>query len=130
VASDSASDGDFRFERDGRGEEIRRERPAVGDAIETTRDALGRPAQIVVRGRDGRPLVTRGYRWAPGGVLGAIEDDRRGTTELEVDVAGRPLSRVGPDGEERYRYSLHGTPLPEGRETTVGPGGRIEADGE
>ncbi len=117
------------FDRDAQTAETKRKR-RDGTAVETARDALGRLEALRVLDPKGELVHERGYRWSALPGVEAIHDSRLGEIHYELDPVGRPLRARGMGRDEAFRYSPHGTPLPEGAEVEVGAGGRIRRLGD
>ncbi|WP_438011983.1 RHS repeat-associated core domain-containing protein [Sorangium sp. So ce321] len=118
------------FERDERRREVRRVRKGRADGITTRRDPMGRPVEVDLIDARGKVLRKRTYRWAAAPGLAAMTDSELGERIYALDPLGRPLRARGAHVDEAFRYSPHGTPLPEREEGSVGAGGRRLSAGD
>ncbi|AKT37022.1 PAAR-like domain-containing protein [Chondromyces crocatus] len=118
------------IERDLEGRELLRRRETDGLALRTQRNVLGFPEHVVVEDADGASLRVRSFRWDARGPVAAVTDTAAGMRSYELDVFGRPVSAQGLGTNERFRYSPHGTALPEGATWSLGAGGRPTHVGE
>ncbi len=116
-------------ERDLEGRELVRRR-GDGAAVETSRNPLGFPEHLSIKGAQGDVLRERSYHWSAVGPVTDIIDTASGTRHYELDVFGRPISVKGLGADERFQYSPHGTAIPEGSGWWLGPGGRPTRAGD
>lgn len=119
------------FERDAVGLELARRFPS-GLELAWQRDAAGRPTRRRVL-FGGNSVTERRFEWESDDFLRAVTDDRLGRTDLVHDARGRLVRARHPWGEDQHRAmdpASNVYRMPDGRDRTYGPGGRVlEVDG-